>query len=254
MGVMKWEELAITNREGLKLAGLLYSASRTGPVVVVCHGFTGSKEGAGRARAMAEELGRLGFATLLFDFAGCGESQGDFANLSLTGHINDLTAVLDWCQAEGFGTMITTGRSFGGTTVICQGARDPRVAGVCTWAASAHLTELFLEFVDGSLDDPGETVLLPGEQGILELKKSFFTDLELYDVPADASRLAPRPLLLIHGDQDAVVSPGEARVLYDAAREPRTLKVIAGGDHQFSGHYLEAWKITFAWLEENFIS
>lgn len=252
MGNHKWEQVAITNREGLKLAGLLHSASRTGPVVVVCHGFTGSKEGAGRARTMAEKLGQLGFATFLFDFAGCGESEGDFADLSLTGHINDLTDVLDWCQTEGFNTMITMGRSFGGTTVICQGARDPRVAGVCTWAASAQLTDLFLEFVDGSLDDPGDTVLLAGEQGILELKKSFFTDLELYDVPSDAGCLAPRPLLLIHGDKDAVVPAGEARVLYDAAGEPKSLRVIAGGDHQFSGHHLVAWEVTFAWLVENF--
>lgn len=248
-----WEKALIANKDGIQLSSLLHWNRLPGtPLVIVCHGFTGSKEGGGRAKAMAEELGCLGLATLLFDFAGCGESEGDFADLSLSSQIRDLTAVLDWCQGREFGPLITLGRSFGGTTVICQGASDQRVAGVCTWAASAHLADLFLEFVDGSLNDPGDTVFLAGENGILELKKTFFNDLNLYDVPACASRLTPRPLLIIHGDQDTVVPPEDARTLFTAAREPRSLSILSGGDHQFSGHYREAWDITFLWLKENF--
>ncbi|MEW5952356.1 MAG: alpha/beta hydrolase [Bacillota bacterium] len=253
MSAFSWEKVSLINKNNLRLAGLLHTDHRSGaPLVIVCHGFTGSKEGGGRAMSMAEELGRLGLTTLLFDFAGCGESEGDFADLSLTGQINDLSAVLDWCRTKKFGPLITMGRSFGGTTVICQGASDQRVAGVCTWAASARLTDLFLEFVDGSLDDPGDTVFLAGESGILELKKTFFADLEQYDVPACASRLTPRPLLIIHGDRDDVVPLEDAHTLYAAAREPRLLSMISGGDHQFSKHHRQAWDITFRWLKENF--
>jgi fermentation-respiration switch protein FrsA (DUF1100 family) len=39
------------------------------------------------------------------------------------------------------------------------------------------------------------------------------------------------PVLVIAGDRDGIVPPGQSSRLYDAAPEPKTLVVIAGADH-----------------------
>ncbi|MDQ0286307.1 putative redox protein [Desulfofundulus luciae] len=248
-----WKRVAFRNSRGLTLAGLLYgSPEETGDIVIHCHGFTGSKEGGGRALELGAELGRRGWSTLVFDFAGNGESEGDFADITLSGQVDDLTCAVDWVLKQGYKRIVTVGRSFGGSTVICQGARDPRVAGVCTWAAPARLIDLFASFTGEPIDGPEEMVAIAGERGIIYLKKAFFQDLKIYDVPGDAARLAPRPLLIIHGTRDGVVPPEDARLISDAAGEPRELAWIEEGDHQFAKHYHQVWKTLFYWLDKHF--
>ncbi|MCG8400832.1 MAG: alpha/beta hydrolase [Firmicutes bacterium] len=244
-----WQKIQFNNTRGLTLAGLLYSsASRSGPAVVVCHGFTGGKEGGGKARAMGEELGTRGFNTLLFDFSGNGDSEGLFENITLSGQVEDLKCAVDWCMAAGMGPVFTMGRSFGGATAICHGAVDPRVAGVCTWAAPARLRELFTELAEGPVDDSGDLFALAGEEGIIYLRKAFFDDLEKHDLPMLAGQISPRPLLIIQGEKDAVVDPADAGLLYHSAGESGEILYIPGADHQFSVHYRQVWDACFAWL------
>ena len=50
--------------------------------------------------------------------------------------------------------------------------------------------------------------------------------------PAEAAaRIAPVPVLIVHGDQDVYFPPDHGRQLYDAAREPRELWLIPGFGH-----------------------
>jgi len=249
---LKWKKLRYPNQKGLKLAGLLYSGPDFGTVVIVCHGFTGSKEGGGRAVTMAEELGRIGYAALLMDFSGCGESEGDFTAVSLSGHINDINSTVDFCFETGFNRVITVGRSFGGSAVLCQGGSDWRVAGVCSWAAPMDLTGVFSIFRQRAAEIEGNLVPLSGEAGTVYINKGFLTDLELHDVTGQVAMLAPRPLLVIHGSSDAVVPVENVHVIYKAAGEPKEIKIIPGADHQFTGRHREVWKALFQWLKENF--
>ena len=47
----------------------------------------------------------------------------------------------------------------------------------------------------------------------------------------DVVLLAPRPLLLIHGNCDGVIPPETARTIYDWAFEPKRLVMMEGADH-----------------------
>jgi fermentation-respiration switch protein FrsA (DUF1100 family) len=248
----KWKKVSYPNKQGLNLAGLLYSGPAPGTLVVVCHGFTGSKEGGGRALAMAEELGKQGYATLLFDFSGCGESEGSFTDITLTGHIKDLDSSIDYGLASGFQRIITLGRSFGGTTVLCHAALDKRVSGVCTWAAPAELSKLFNAFRTQGNKREDSLIPLSDQSGTVMVREDFFTDLKQHDPARSAAAIAPRPLMVLHGESDAVVPSTNANLIYNSAGNPKELRIIPQADHQFTQHHREAWQITLGWLAEHF--
>lgn len=248
-----WDKVKYPNEAGLMLSGLLYAGRPGGTIIVVCHGFTGSKEGGGRALAMAEELGQRGYATLLFDFSGCGESEGDFVDVCLTRHIGDVRCSVEFCRSLGFDRVITVGRSFGGSAAICLGRFGGRVAGICTWAAPGALNELFTRLrVQANGGEERDLIRLSEDEDTLLIKKSFLEDLDRHNPFNQAARIAPCPFLIIHGSNDQVVPPENAWSFYHAAGEPKKIHIIPRADHQFTGHHTQVWEVFFAWLAEYF--
>jgi putative redox protein len=252
MSTFTWTKIKYPNMAGLNLAGLLYCTEPKGTIIVVCHGFTGSKEGGGKAVEMAELLGTMGYAVLLFDFSGCGESDGEFADVTLTRHIGDLKTSVEYCRKAGFTRVLTLGRSFGGTTAICLGDDGGTVSGVSAWAAPGALRELFTRLRDQVTDKPYDLLKLSDEDDDLQIKKGFLTDLDSYDVFSRASIISPRPLLVVHGALDDVVPVKNAWSIFETAGEPKNIEIIPAADHQFTGCYGEVWKIYFAWLRQHF--
>ena len=247
-----WRKVTLQNDRKLSLASLIYTGSEPGTMVVICHGFTGSKEGGGGAISMAEKLGKLGYSTLLFDFSGCGESEGHFSDISLSNHIKDVKCAVDFCHDTGFKSIITVGRSFGGAAVLCHGGTEKKVAGVSSWSAPADPLRHFSGYLKGPAPLERDLVPLTGQGSTVFVKKGFFDDLSRHDVINRASLLSPRPLLVVHGEDDDTVPPVNAKLIFEAAKVPKALKIIPGADHRYSGHYREVWDTFFSWLKANF--
>lgn len=54
------------------------------PGLVLCHGFTGNKIGLHRLFVKAARyFSHLGFAVLRFDFSGCGDSDGNYEDITI---------------------------------------------------------------------------------------------------------------------------------------------------------------------------
>lgn len=53
----------------------------------------------------------------------------------------------------------------------------------------------------------------------------------------EITRIAPRPILIIHGGKDSIVDPNDAALLYAAAHEPKELWFLPDADH--CGSYFE---------------
>lgn len=253
MTLSLWQHHRIKNK-GLGLSTLVretdQKASNEKPLVIVCHGFTGSKEGGGRALEMGDALAKRGFSTLLFDFAGCGESDGSWADLTLSGQVSDLGAIVRFSRNAGYNRIILTGRSFGGSTVLAYAAEDRDIDSVCTWAAVARLEPLFNKYMGDRLEGPAEeTLTIAGEEGPLELKRKFFIDLKKFNITACAAKVAPRSLLVIHGSADEAVPCSDAELIYKSALEPKKLIIIEEANHRFSEHMDQVWTSFFGWLE-----
>jgi uncharacterized protein len=61
--------------------------------------------------------------------------------------------------------------------------------------------------------------------------------------------LAPKPLLLIHGTADTILSDDCSRMLYERAGEPKMLKLFDGADHRLNGRTDELFTLVKDWIE-----
>ncbi len=203
------------------------------PVILVLHGFTGSrneleipavKEGifTRAARMWAEQ----GVASLRIDFRGSGESEGAFADTTLDGQIADALSALDYLVQRGDinpGKMALVGWSMGGAVGTAVAARTEHdLDAVALWALGTNMAAS-IAFVLGSdtmkkgLATNAEAVDVTLPWGArVQLKGQFFQNLYSVDPVAEITDY-DGPLLVAVGTRDDVVfpQPASGQVLLD---------------------------------------
>lgn len=237
----------------LRLAGHLAIptgalTSRAQPGVIVCHGFPAgpidARSSAGTFPELVDRMAaEMGWIAMTFTFRGCGTSEGQF---SLAGWADDLRAAIDHLieLREPDGIWLV-GTSTGGSLATCIADEDRRVLGVALLAARADFDDWaehprrFLEHARevGAIRSPGFPPSF--DQWARELRT--FRPLDA------ARRLAPRPLLVMHGDDDDEVPMAEARLLA-AAHGSAELRIIEGAGHRLR-HDPRALAVLLGWLD-----
>jgi uncharacterized protein len=110
------------------------------PAVVLCHGFGANRFEFGNIfTELARRLAAEGLAAYRFDFAACGESDGDFADLTVSDQVAQVGAVLDTVashRALDPDRLSLLGMSLGGLTASLAGAKRP-VRSLALWAPAA---------------------------------------------------------------------------------------------------------------------
>jgi pimeloyl-ACP methyl ester carboxylesterase len=199
----------------------------------MCHGFGGNRTEFGNAFVrLAERLSHRGMAAYRFDFAACGESDGDLADLTVSDQVDQVSAVLDVLTRHreiDAGGLSLLGMSLGGLTASLAAAKC-EVNALALWAPAATAiaasgtaeVEYWPEVLDkGYWDFYG-----------LPVYRGFFEDGYSIDPWGDAASYAG-PVLFAFGDGDVVV-PREAvdryRVVYGDRFEEHC---FAGVGHGF---------------------
>ncbi len=218
------------------------------PAVIMCHGFPiGPLDARQSALTFPQLMDRiaseLGWAAMTFTFRGCGNSEGDF---SMQGWADDLRAAIDHMEEEvAPGGIWLVGTNTGAAIALCEAADDPRVNGCALlgpradfddWAAQPRR---FLEHAReiGAIRRPGFPQQF--DEWTRELRKFR---------PRDAARrFAPRPLLVMHGDDDESVPVADSRGLAES-HGAAELRVIAGAGHRLR-HDPRAIAVLMGWLD-----
>ncbi|MFD1936580.1 MULTISPECIES: alpha/beta hydrolase [Nonomuraea] len=118
---------------GVRCAGYLYLPADPGPApcVVLCHGFSGTMD---RLFDYAERFAAAGFAALVFDYRGFGESDGEPRQLpDIDGQLVDVGAAVAFARGHERvdpDRVLLWGNSLGGAHAITVAAGDPRIAAV----------------------------------------------------------------------------------------------------------------------------
>ena len=109
-----------------------------GPAVVFLPGYASDMSGT-KALALEEWAKVSGRAFLRFDYAGCGQSEGDFEGQSLADWRDDVLAMIDHAVS---GPVVLVGSSFGGWLMLLAAlARPSRVAGLVGIAPAPDFTD-----------------------------------------------------------------------------------------------------------------
>jgi uncharacterized protein len=227
-----------------KLAGVIHKPTGLARdrILLICHGFRGSKEGGGRAVALAEQASEMGFTAVRFDFT---------PTTCLTQQISEISAVVAYCRRFLGKPIVLLGRSMGGSASLAFSAIDCKLAGLCLWATPTDLHESFrLSLGENyNLLLAGESIHIEDEYGCLDLTGDFINDFDKYDLVACVRAIQGLPLLMLHGDQDSIVPVSQAQKLFRQAGEPKKLMIIAGADHHFSQHSTQAADVVLSWLQ-----
>jgi len=120
------------------------------------------------------------------------------------------------------------GFSMGGAVAIVVAADDPHVRAVCADSAFSDPACVLGEGVRRVFRLPPSVLVQPVAHFVARRTGARLDDFS----PVDAvARLAPRPVLLIHGGSDESVAVDHAYSLHAAAGEPKELWVLPGVGH-----------------------
>ncbi|MGQ9649923.1 MAG: alpha/beta hydrolase [Phycisphaerae bacterium] len=214
---LRCQDVSIRTCDGLCLHGWFFPAeNRPSGTVLHLHGNAGNLTGHFQHVAW---LPAAGWNVLCFDYRGYGRSGG---RISRQGSIIDANAALDWLLARPEvdpGRIVAFGQSLGGAIGIVLTAQRPEIRGLATDGAFDHYRRVARWHV---LRNP---VLLVLAWWVPLLMSGDFNPIDY------VARIAPRPVLFIHGTADTVCPAVMARRLYAAAKEPKEICLIAGANH-----------------------
>ena len=221
------------------------------PVVLLLHGFTGSrneleipavKEGifSRAAKAWADK----GMASLRIDFRGNGQSDGKFEDMTMEGLIADAKAALDFLAASpdlDKDKIAIVGWSMGGAVAASVAGRTEHdLDAVALWAPATNMGSSFALLVGPELMKAGmaakdvpATMKMPWGAEV-KLKAGFFESMYRIDPVAEIETY-DGPLLVAVGTKDDVVypQPASGQVLIDYHEGPEELWVKPM-DHVFN--------------------
>ncbi len=235
---------------GRKLASLYFLPEKFTRILIVCHGFRGTKENAGRIYSLAGRLGQMGLGVLAFDFSGSGDSSGKFEDMTLSTQAQDLNSVIDYAWEHFNCPIILLGRSFGGSTILAGGTHN-RVEAFIFWSTPFMLEKAFrgLFGADYERMENGSSLTLSDDGGEFTIGSDFVTDLKRHDLPAYCRRIGHRPAMIIHGEQDELVEAENARNLHQNLPNSQ-LVMVPGADHRFIDRWALREQLTIEWIEK----
>lgn len=221
------------------------------PCLVYCHSQSGNRiEGL----FLQEWCVENNYGLCLFDFNGCGKSQGEFVTLGWKEQ-DDLELLINNLTRDYKATQIALwGRSMGAVTSIMYAKRH-----------SLYLSAMILDspFSDISVmvkDVAYELLNLPGllVSVALKLMSSTIKDKVHFDIlklkPIEFAKTCTVPCVFIIGEEDKLVLPKRVQEIFDAYAGKQKVIITSQGDHssERESHILnQCFKLLFQEIKKN---
>jgi len=209
--------------DGVRLVGTrVGDAEPARPALVFAHGLMGSHRKP-RFAAFAERLAE-GFTVFAPDLRGHGASGGisDFGGAEIW----DIEAVVQRARDEGHACVVTAGTSVGGIAVIRHAAL---VGGVDEVVAISSLA--YWDWHGGAHPSARRAFharvgTAPGRAALRAWGVRLPEEWDAPESPEEVvGKIAPTPLVIVHGRDDQLFGVDHAERLYEAAGEPKHLMI-----------------------------
>ncbi len=228
--VIQLQPIRLRTADAVDLHAIHHSAAAgavDGLAVVFGHGFSGSSRKP-PVRRIVTALSRYA-GVIAVDFRGHGRSGG----LSTLGaaEVLDIEAAVQWARSHGYSHVVTVGASMGGSVVVRHAALHGGVDAVVSVSAPSRW------YVRDTL--PMRRVHWLVEQRLGRLVSRRILRIRLArrwetvpESPVEvAGRIAPTPLLVVHGDADGFFTLEHPAALQRAAGPTAELWLVSGFGH-----------------------
>ncbi len=222
-----------SRRDDVTLRGwLLKAADDQGRVVIMVHGHNSARddESTGMYR-VAKHLVEQNFSVLMFDLRGYGQSEGERFSLAWFEQ-QDVRGAIAFVQSRGYQHIGLLGYSMGAASSLLAAADEPAVKAVVEDSGYADLIDVLNREIPRRSGLPG--IFTPGV--VLMAKVLYGIEATAVKPAEAAARLAPRPLLIIHGESDRLIPFESAERIWharygDGTPDPATYYIVPGADH-----------------------
>ena len=220
-----YEEVEFPAVDGSTLRGwLIPSNNNGGRAVITVHGGEGDRRSFMRHVPM---LHSAGYSVLLFDYREHGISDGDSRGIAFGWRANHdvISATAFMKESRGYSRVAVLGTSMGAVSTIIAAAKSDRIDVVIAENPFATAHEVLSEA------DFFDRLPLWYLKRVAWLTRWHFDVLDEPNAIDVVDRIAPRPLLLMHGTEDKAVGVWQSQKLFDKAGQPKEIWVLEGAEH-----------------------
>jgi dipeptidyl aminopeptidase/acylaminoacyl peptidase len=223
---MQFEEVWFYARDGVKLHGWFIqppASFNRNITVLLGHGHSGNKE---PDLDYAKFLHDAGYNVFMFDFRGHGRSE-EAGGASMGHHERlDVHGAVDWLVGRGQTRLAAMGFSMGASILIMAAAENPLIRAVVADSAYAHLYRSISAEINNMWRIP-MWLGRPLGHYAWRIHANYHRFAHRNGSPANyVKQIAPRRLLLIHGEKDRLTRLENAHILYELAADPKELWVL----------------------------
>ena len=221
---VKHEKVTFAARDGVNISGWWLPQPASNKVVIGCHGHRGKKAD---LLGIGSGLWRAGYNVLIFDFRGRGSSGDSVCSLAFH-EVSDLRGAVEYAHQRVPEAQIgVVGYSMGAAVSLLAAAEEPRIQAIVADSSFSVMRDVVHHRVAAHR--------LPARM-VVELADHWTGRLYGYRFhsvrPVEAiQRLAPRPVLLIHGTADAIIPVEHGYQLHEAASDSCELWIAEGAAH-----------------------
>ena len=215
---LPFEDVTVTNPDGMKLAGW-FIPSENGAVIIMQHGYKSTRS---ELLNEAEMMHRHGYGVLVTSIRAHDYSEGELITLGYY-EMDDMEAwyqyllTRDDFDHDKIGIL---GNSYGGMLSIQYAALNQNIKAVVTNCAFSSMPDTVATSVTHFTGLP-EFPFVP----LIVFWAETDTGVKMEEIDATKwiPQISPRPVFLMQGGKDTVISPNSGQRLYDAAGEPKEL-------------------------------
>lgn len=194
-------------------------------VVILAHGFFNAKD-AYLFREIAKAFMPY-YDVIAFDFRGHGKSSGLFT--WTTNECADLQTVIAYAKGCGYQAIGVMGFSLGAAISLIETAQNPDVKTLIAVSAPYDFWKIDYHFWKPSmLSDLMLNLGFKAKGKGIRPSHPWGRKIAPIDI---VERIAPRPVLFLHGEEDWLINVSHGRKLFAKAGEPKKLVILKKGGH-----------------------
>ncbi len=248
----------IKNRKNQNISVVVEKAENQKGLAFIMHGLGGFKEQP-YVETFTKAFKDNNYTVIRFDTTNSfGESEGDYADATITNYYKDLEDVIEWSKKQDFyqEPFVLCGHSLGGISTALYSQKYPEevkaLAPISTVVSGKLSIEAYKKEDIDNWRDTGWRTTIGYSSGIKKtLKWSHMEDRLKYNLLDNIDKLT-MPVLLIAGELDELTPPKHQQLLFDKLPGEKELQIIKNCPHTFreQDHLDEVYNILSNWIKK----